>query len=370
MKGMVNMKKIKTLTIMCVAVAVLATGAVSTWAYGAFNPVEPAEAEIVQPAQQVNAVQLSIANAVPLSFANTGFEDLQSEENDWAVDFFDKYGDLTLSEAIEQIFTMFSTQSEEQLSAAIADGAITDEQSMEILARNPVSLITKLSENELFNKYRDVTLNELRERFPEIRQEIEAIQLDGEKRTVGEQMANLSEMTLGEALDAMKAGMDEKLATALADGTIAQEQADRIREQAGDETISDNEIFKEYKDMKLSELMQILPQIMENGTGAIGENLNGVNISDMLDQYGEMTLGEAMEEINIDMHTSDDPSSLKERLDAAVTEGKITQEHADEVLANLSQKSILDSDFLNQYKDVKVSELGSVLPEIMKGFMR
>lgn len=365
------MKKTKILSALCVALAVLATGTVSAWAYGVFTPTAPVEAETVQSTQQANIVQLSSIDVVPLSFTDTVSENLWTDENDWTADFFAEYGELTLSEAIEKFIAMYNAQAEERLSAAIADGTITEEQALEIMSRKPEAFTADLPENELWGKYKDVPLNELKERLPEIMQEIDAIQLDGEMGTVGEQIANLSGMTLGEALDMLTTGMDEKLSAALADGTITQEQADKINDRFGNMDVGDNEIFQEYKDMNLGELIQTLPQIMKNGVGAIGNNLNGINIADMLEQYGDMTLGEAMEKMGTDMtDTTKDISSLRERLDAAVTEGKITQEHADEVLANLSQKNLLGNDILSQYKDVKVSELGSILPEIMKGFTR
>lgn len=367
------MKKIKTLSILCVSLGVLATGTVSALAYGGSKPADLPETEVAQPTQQVSTIQLSNADAVPLSFTNISFECPQwSDENDQIANFFAEYEDLTLSQAVEQFYTMLKSKADERLSAAIADGTITEEQSKEIFSQQPESLTDKLLENELFKKYKDTNLNELNERFPEIQQEIEALELDDGKDTIGEKMAILSELTLGEALDKMTADVDEKLASALADGTITQEQADRIREQDGDKSFVDSEIFKEYRDTKLCELLTILPQIMKDNIGAADMKSNGVNVADMLKQYGDLTLGEAMEKINSDL--ADTQSPLKERLDTAVADGKITREHADEVLTNQSQHSILNNgglgQYLDQYKDVKVSELQNILPEIIKNYMQ
>ena len=370
MKGMVIMKRLKTLLTVCVAVGVLATGTVSAWASGAFNPTAPPETEVAQLPQQANAIQLSRANAnaAPLSLSNTNFEILWDDENDRAESFFAEYGDLTLSQAVEQFYSMINSKAEERLSAAIADGTITEEQSKEILSRKTESPTTKLTEGELFNKYKNTTLNELKERFPEIRQEIEALEIDGGEGTIGEQIARFSEMTLGEALDTVKTGMDEKLAAALTDGTITQEQADAIKEKFGDKSFADNELFTEYMDTKLSELVEILPQIMESNLGDTVMNPNGINFANIFEQYGDLTLGEAMEKVTADM--PDTQTQLKERLDAAVADGKITQQHADEVLANQAQNNIFDNATFDKYKDVKVSELESILPELMKGVAR
>lgn len=364
------MKRLKTLLTVCVAVGVLATGTVSAWASGAFNPTAPPETEVAQLPQQANAIQLSRANAnaAPLSLSNTNFEILWDDENDRAESFFAEYGDLTLSQAVEQFYSMINSKAEERLSAAIADGTITEEQSKEILSRKTESPTTKLTEGELFNKYKNTTLNELKERFPEIRQEIEALEIDGGEGTIGEQIARFSEMTLGEALDTVKTGMDEKLAAALTDGTITQEQADAIKEKFGDKSFADNELFTEYMDTKLSELVEILPQIMESNLGDTVMNPNGINFANIFEQYGDLTLGEAMEKVTADM--PDTQTQLKERLDAAVADGKITQQHADEVLANQAQNNIFDNATFDKYKDVKVSELESILPELMKGVAR
>ena len=365
------MKRLQTLSIVCAAVGVLATGTVSSaWASGAFDSTALPETEVAQPTQQANAVQLSTTNTntVALSLSNTNVENLWDDENDRAESFFAEYGDLTLGEALEQINTILDSKKDEWVSAAIADGTITEEQSKEILSRETESPTAKLSENELFNKYKDTTLNELKEQFPEIRQEIEALEIDGGEGTVGEQIARFSEMTLEEALDTVKTDMDEKLAAALTDGTITQEQADAIKEKFDDKSFTDNELFTGYMDMKLSELVEILPQIMESNLGDTAMNPNGVDFASIFEQYGDLTLGEAMEKVTADM--PDTQTLLSERLDAAVAEGKITQQHADEVLANQAQSDIFDNAIFNKYKDVKVSELENILPEIMNGFAR
>jgi uncharacterized coiled-coil protein SlyX len=241
----------------------------------------------------------------------------------------------------------FQERVQERLDAAVADGKITAEEAAEKLSKLQGKLNTirekiqtrlnaAVAEGAITEEAAAERLNRFEERGPKrlgfigrdaLEERLDAAVADG-KITAEEAAEKLAKFE--ERINEQRTTLEERLNAAVVDGKITVEEADEKLAKFEEMIVSGGK-FQHHNRGKQSGFM---------GRDALEERLNAAVVD------GKITAEEADEKLaKFEERINEQRTTLEERLNAAVVDGKITVEEADEKLAKFEEMIVSGGKF-------------------------